>query len=155
VGIRVGPGVHAGARRRHPAPGAGHFHAPSPGGGTEPLGRRIVEVPKEGERFELRDSRVRFVAWVPRGSVARGEALARTGGGVTAACASCHGPALRGGGTIPGIAGRSPSYVVRQLYDMKHGARAGTSAALMKRTVEKLAVDDMIALAAYLATLAP
>ena len=64
-------------------------------------------------------------------------------------------PDLRGLGPVPGIAGRSPSYMIRQLYDFKSGARAGKDSALMKPSVEKLTVEDMIALAAYAATLAP
>ena len=43
-------------------------------------------------------------------------------------CASCHGPDLKGVGQIPGIAGRSTNYVVRQLYDVKHGFRTGVFA---------------------------
>ena len=93
---------------------------------------------------------------MPNGSVAKGEALTKTGGsGTTIACAGCHGPALQGLGSIPGIAGRSPSYLVRQLYDFNHGARAGSGSAFMKPTVEKLSEEDIISLAAYLATLAP
>jgi cytochrome c553 len=86
----------------------------------------------------------------------RGEAIARSGSnGKTVPCASCHGPDLKGVGPAPSIAGRSPSYVVRQLYDFQQGARAGSLSALMKPAVENLAVDDMIALAAYLASLVP
>ena len=70
-------------------------------------------------------------------------------------CSSCHGPDLKGVGTIPGIAGRSPDYVVRQLYDFQSGARAGVNSALMKPVVEKLSLDDMIALAGYAASLTP
>ena len=70
-------------------------------------------------------------------------------------CGICHGPDLKGLGPIPGIAGRSPSYIVRQLYDFQHGTRAGIGSALMKPAVEKLMIDDMIALAAYAASLAP
>ena len=125
-------------------------------GGTEPLGRRIIEMPDDVEQFELRDTRSQFTAYVPVGSVAKGEALAKTGdAGRTIPCAICHGPDLKGAGPIPGIAGRSPSYVVRQLYDFKHGARAGSGSVLMKASVENLTVDDMIALAAYAASLAP
>ena len=125
-------------------------------GGTEPLGDRIVEVPADAARFELRDGRSQFIAYVPRGSVAKGEALVKTGGaGTTVACAACHGADLKGAGAIPGITGRSPSYVVRQLYDFKHGARAGVNSAMMKPTVEKLSTADMIALASYLASLQP
>jgi cytochrome c553 len=70
-------------------------------------------------------------------------------------CSTCHGPDLKGIGPIPGIAGRSPTYIVRQLYDFKHGARAGIGSALMKDSVDKLALEDMIDLAAYAASLAP
>ena len=125
-------------------------------GGTEPLGRRIIEMPDDVEQFELRDTRSQFTAYVPVGSIAKGEALAKTGGaGKTVTCAICHGPDLKGMGSFPGIAGRSPTYLVRQLYDFKHGARAGSGSALMKPTVEKLSEDDMISLAAYLASLMP
>ena len=82
--------------------------------------------------------------------------MAASGGeGKTVQCGICHGPDLRGMGPIPGIAGRSPSYTFRQLYDIKHGTRAGTGAALMKPAVEKLTVEDMLNLAAYAASLAP
>jgi cytochrome c553 len=56
---------------------------------------------------------------------------------------------------VPGIAGRSPSYIVRQLYDFKHGARGGNGSELMKPVVEALSVDNMLALAAYAASLPP
>jgi cytochrome c553 len=122
---------------------------------TEPLGQRIVEVPENLEYFALRDGRARFVAYVPPGSVQRGQALVESGSGSTVACGICHGPDLKGLGPIPGIAGRSPSYVVRQLYDFKTGARAGAWSGLMKPVVDKLSLDDMIALAAYAASLSP
>jgi len=122
----------------------------------EPLGQRIVEVPEDLERFESRDARARFIAYVPPGSIEKGRALAATGGGGrTQQCGVCHGPELTGLGPIPGIAGRSPSYIVRQLYDFKHGARAGTGSALMTPSVDKLTLDDMISLAAYAASLKP
>jgi cytochrome c553 len=125
-------------------------------GEAEPIGQRIIEVPENPEQFASRDSRSRFIAYVPVGSIEKGRALAAGGGGgKTIACGACHGPDLKGSGPIPGIAGRSPSYAVRQLYDFKHGARTGNGAALMKPAVEKLAVEDMLALAAYLASLAP
>lgn len=56
---------------------------------------------------------------------------------------------------MPGIAGRSPSYLVRQLYDFQQGKRAGLVAAPMVTVVSKLDEDDMIALAAYAASLEP
>ncbi len=131
------------------------FYAKHPDGGTEALGRRIVEMPDDVEQFELRDTRTQFTAYVPPGSIARGEALAKTGGGKTLPCAACHGADLKGAGAIPGIAGRSPTYLVRQLYQFKHGVRAGLNGAPMKPVAEKLTDDDMIALAAYAASLAP
>jgi cytochrome c553 len=132
------------------------FYKTVPNGGTEPIGRRIVEVPVDVKQFEHRDSRSQFTAYVPIGSIARGEALAKTGGsGTTIPCAGCHGPGLNGIGAIPGIAGRSPSYLVRQIYDFQQHARNGSAGALMMPVVEKLSHDDMIALAAYVSSLQP
>src|SRR5580700_7213069 len=125
-------------------------------GGTEPIGERIVEVPVDVAQFEHRDSRSQFIAYVPQGSIAKGEALAKTGGaGITTPCATCHGPDLKGVDSIPGIAGRSPSYLVRQIYDFQQHARAGSAGALMAPVVEKLSHDDMISLAAYVSSLKP
>jgi cytochrome c553 len=125
-------------------------------GGTEPIGQRIVETPVDAAQFEHRDTRSQFIAYAPKGSLAKGEALAKTGGaGVTTPCVICHGPDLRGVASIPGIAGRSPSYLVRQLYDFQQHARAGSAGALMTPVVEKLSHDDMISLAAYVASLTP
>lgn len=125
-------------------------------GEKELLGKRIVEVAEDFKQFENRDTHTRFIAYVPVGSVARGEALVKTGGsGKTLACASCHGPDLKGVGLIPGIAGRSTNYTTRQLYDIKHGFRAGTMAMLMKEVVARLEEDDMIAISAYLASISP
>jgi cytochrome c553 len=120
------------------------------GNETEPLGKRIVESPENAERTELlRDPRSGFVAYVPVGSIKKGEALVIRGGGKTTACTTCHGADLMGLGPVPGIAGRSPSYLVRQLYDMQAGNRHGQWAELMKPVVDKLTSDDMIAIAAY------
>jgi cytochrome c553 len=120
----------------------------------EPIGERIIEVPKNLEQFVSRDARSRFIAYVPNGSVRKGRALAASGDQALR-CGTCHGPGLKGLGVVPGIAGRSPSYIVRQLYDFKHGARAGADSALMKPSVEKLSIRDMISLAAYAASLKP
>ena len=125
-------------------------------GETEPIGQRIIEVPENTEQFANRDSRARFIAYVPVGAVQKGQALAASGGGgKTQQCATCHGAGLKGLGPIPRLAGLSPSYVFRQLYDFKSGTRAGVSSALMKASVEKLTVEDMIELAAYVSSLAP
>jgi cytochrome c553 len=121
----------------------------------EPIGQRIIEMPEDLEQFENRDPRSHFIAYVPIGSVARGEALVSTGGGKTLQCAICHGQDLKGLGELPSIAGRSPSYIVRQLYDIQNGARAGKGAELMKAAVANLTVEDMASIAAYLASRAP
>lgn len=124
-------------------------------GGSEPIGRRIIEMPEDLERTELRDARSGFIAYVPPGSIDAGRTLATTGADRTTPCGICHGPGLRGLGPVPALAGRSPSYIVRQLHDMKHGVRNGPWTPLMKSVVEKLSQDDMVALAAYAASLAP
>ena len=75
------------------------------------------------------------------------------GDGKTTRCTVCHGDELKGMGSVPGLAGRSPSYLVRQLYDMQHGTRSGVLTSLMTPVVAKLTADDMLAIAAYLASL--
>ena len=124
-------------------------------GGTEAIGQRIIEMPEDLERTELRDSASGFIAYVPVGSVAKGEELINGGSGKTLACGICHGSDLRGLGPVPGLAGRSPSYIVRQLYDMKHGVRHGQWTELMKAVVAQLTDEDMVAIAAYTASRAP
>ena len=125
-------------------------------GEKEPIGPRIIEVPEDLEQFVSRDARSRFIAYVPPGSIQKGQALVASGGaGKTVQCGICHGADLKGLGPIPGIAGRSPSYIVRQLYDFKLGARAGIGRPLMKPTVERLTMEDMVSLAAYVASLTP
>jgi cytochrome c553 len=126
-----------------------------PGTKTEPIGNRIVETPEDVEAMEvLRDDRSGFIAYVPTGSINKGAGLVMGGGGgKTIRCTICHGDDLMGLGPVPGLAGRSPSYLVRQLYDMKHGLRNGTWASLMNPVVTKLSTDDMLAIAAYLASL--
>jgi cytochrome c553 len=125
-------------------------------GGTEPIGNRIIEVPENLERAELRDASLGFVAYVPVGSLKAGENLVRTGGnGKTLPCTMCHGPNLQGMGNIPSIAGRSPSQMARQIFDFQTGARNGTNAMLMKLPVSKLTETDVVNITAYLASLEP
>jgi cytochrome c553 len=122
---------------------------------AEPIGQRIIEVPEDNERTELRDSRSGFIAYVPPGSIKKGERFVTTGSGKTTACATCHGAELKGMGGAPPLAGRSPSYVVRQLYDFQSGARHGVAAQVMNDVVAKLSVDDMVVIAAYTASRTP
>jgi cytochrome c553 len=122
----------------------------------EPIGHRILEIPNDLTQFESHDSRATFTAYVPIGSLVKGEALVIQGGpGKTFPCAPCHGPDLKGLGPLPSIAGRSPSYMFRQLYDYGHGARTGEWSPLMIRVVNNLDQDDMLAIVAYLASLDP
>ncbi len=124
------------------------------GGATEPIGQRIIETPVNTEATEqLRDSRSGFIAYVPTGSIKKGEALVLNGGGgKTIECMICHGLDLLGLGPVPGIAGRSPSYLMRQLYDMQSDSRSGEWTKLMKPVIARLTMDDMLAIAAYLAS---
>ncbi|PYR98605.1 MAG: hypothetical protein DMG12_22515 [Acidobacteria bacterium] len=125
--------------------------------GKEPIGQRIIETPEKTEDTELlRNPHSGFVAYVPPGSLKKGEALVTNGGGgKTTQCGVCHGANLEGLGPVPGIAGRSPSYLVRQLYDMQQGARKGIWTDLMKPVVAKLTAEDMLNIAAYTASRAP
>jgi cytochrome c553 len=129
---------------------------PAAGGGTEPIGQRIIEMPKDAERTNvLRDPRSGFIAYVPRGSIAKGQALVAGGGGKTTPCAICHGDDLNGLGNVPGIIGRTTSYTARQLYDIKAGTRNGSNTPLMKQVVASLTDGDILAITAYLASRSP
>jgi cytochrome c553 len=127
-----------------------------PGGKMEPIGSRIIEVPEDPALVTCRDPHTGFVAYVPKGSIAKGEAIAATGaGGKTTPCIACHGPALTGLGPVPRIAGHSPNYIVRQLAGFQVGARNSDLDQLMKGVVVNLTQDDIISLAAYVASRNP
>lgn len=130
----------------------GRQRLPLPGGGTEPLGNRIIELPQDVARATSRDPHSPFVAYVPVGSVAKGAALVKTGGNKTISCAICHGDSLEGIGDVPRIAGLHPAYVARQLYAFQTGTNHSVSSALMKKVVANLNADDILAIAAYAAT---
>jgi cytochrome c553 len=124
--------------------------------GKEPIGQRIIEVPEKTEDTEsLRNPHSGFIAYVPPGSIKKGEALVTTGAGKTTQCGVCHGADLEGLGPVPGLAGRSPSYLVRQLHDMQIGTRKGQWSDLMKPVVAKLSAEDMLNIAAYTASRVP
>jgi len=130
--------------------GGVHHAIEGAGAGTEPIGQRIIESPEHNERFDIRDPRDGWVAYVPVGSIKKGEALVKTGGnGKTVACGVCHGADLLGLGPVPPIAGRSPSMFARQLWDMKQGTRKGHWTELMKPVVEKLTNEDLVNILAY------
>jgi cytochrome c553 len=121
------------------------------GGGMEPLAAdEIVEVPDDNLRAEARDTRMPWTAYVPPGTLNRGKQIA-----AKAQCATCHGANLEGIGPVPPLAGRSPSYTMRQLFDFKTGARHGPWGELMKPVVANLSVQDLMAVSAYAASIQP
>ena len=128
-----------------------------PEAGMEPLGMRIIETPMNVEQTEpLRNPRSGFIAYVPVGSLKKGEALVlRGGGGKTVACASCHGEDLKGTDKFPSLAGRSPGYLARQLYDFQHFTRVGPGSLLMQPVVRDLSEEDILNITAYVASLQP
>ena len=118
-----------------------------PDGGMEPIGHRIIEVPQDAFRTLNRDPHSPFFAYVPPGSIAKGEALVKSGGsGKTIQCAICHGDGLHGLGEVPRIAGLQPVYIARQLLDIQNGTSGGKAVALMKNVVAKLSEDEIIAI---------
>jgi cytochrome c553 len=125
-------------------------------GGTEDLDGRMLEVAPDITRHQRRDDVMQYLAYVPPGSIARGKRLATTGdGGKTVVCSSCHLQNLKGTEKIPPIAGRSPTYLLRQLLAFRNGTRTGPAAQEMTPTVEKLELDDMVDLVAYVSSLYP
>ena len=133
-----------------------YMQVPTRGGGVEPTGERIVETSQNLAHTALRDERTGFIAWVPLGSLARGSQLATAGdGGSTVACVACHGEGLRGLANVPPLAGRSPTYLLHQLVKFRLGRRDGPTAVPMQQEVSRLSLGDMIAAAAYSASLRP
>lgn len=120
--------------------------------GNEALGQRIIEVPNDAKQWGIGNPHTEFTAYVPKGSIARGATLVSSGNGVQP-CRSCHGPDLKGMGKAPPLAGRSPSYLARQLYDIQHGTRKGAAVALMLPEVAHMSPADRIAIVAYVASL--
>jgi cytochrome c553 len=124
--------------------------------GTEDLGERLLEVAPDITRHERRDPKMQYTVYVPPGSLMRGKALATTGDkGKTQACATCHLAKLEGTDRIPPIAGRSPTYLLRQLIAFKNGERRNEAAKQMDAVVEKLELEDLVALAGYVGSLYP
>ena len=134
---------------------AGWIHEVVEGGGVEAIGTRVVETPVNLTLTKLRDDSSGFIAYVPWGAVARGRAIVTTGGGNSVACTVCHGDDLRGIGPVPALAGRSPTYMARQLYDLQTGVRDGAWSDLMDAAVKNLTLEDIVDIVAYTASLEP
>ena len=145
--------------------GLGNMRFETTDGKKEPIGQRIIELPEDAEKAELRDGHSGFVAYVPPGSLKRGQDLVTTGGmrvvgnaivqGKTTPCVTCHGLNLMGVADVPPIAGRSPSYIVRQIWDIQQGTRNSAAVQLMKQATANLDEADLVAIAAYVSSRAP
>jgi cytochrome c553 len=144
----------------------GNLYLPTAAARTEPIAGRIIEVPEDVEQAEtLRNPRSGFIAYVPPGSVEKGRDLVTTGGmrivgneivrGKTTPCVTCHGLDLMGVADVPPIAGRSPSYIVRQIWDIQQGTRNGAAVQLMKQAIVNLDNEDLVAIAAYVSSRVP
>jgi cytochrome c553 len=121
------------------------------GGGMVPIpADEIIEVPEDNLRAEARDTHMSWTVYVPPGTLNRGKQVA-----AKHQCATCHGANFEGIGPVPPLAGRSVSYMMRQLFDMKTGARRGPWAELMKSAVTSMSVQDMAAVAALAASTQP
>jgi hypothetical protein len=81
---------------------AGNLFLASSEGKTEPIAGRIIEVQEDAEQTGLyRNPRSGFIAYVPTGSIRKGEDLVTTGGPAlqgnsqagrkTTPCSTCHG----------------------------------------------------------------
>jgi cytochrome c553 len=145
---------------------AGNLFLPLEKEKTEPIAGRIIEMPENEEQAETyRNPHSGFVAYVPPGSINKGKDLVTTGGarivnnefipGKATPCITCHGEDLMGVGDSPPIVGRSPSYMVRQIWDIQQGTRNGQPAQLMRLAIAKLTPEDMVAIAAYVASRVP
>jgi cytochrome c553 len=124
-----------------------------PRGGDEALGQRLIEWAPDESRHENRDDEMRYIAFVPPGSLRRGREIAMTGlRGLTQPCTSCHGDHLQGRELGPPLAGRSPTYLLRQLVAFRTKDRAGIAGAPMQTVVATMRIPEMIAVAAYAAS---
>jgi cytochrome c553 len=124
--------------------------------GTEDLEDRLLEVAPDITRHEKRDPKLQYNVYVPPGSTNRGKLIATAGGDKKAvACITCHGPNLKGLNDAPPIAGRFPTYLLRQLLAFKTGARTSDLSKQMVPVVEKLELNDLVDVAAYVGSLYP
>ncbi|MDP9088388.1 MAG: hypothetical protein M3O26_06590 [Pseudomonadota bacterium] len=156
---RQKPKSHVSVIERERVPRAavvGFVYAAIRGASEEPLGARLLEFAPDPIRHENRDEDMQYVAYAPIGSLSRGMSISSGGAdGLTVGCVTCHGVNLQGVGLVPRLAGRSPSYLLRQLLAFKTGARSGRAAQPMVPVVAKLEITHMIDVAAYAASLPP
>lgn len=125
------------------------------GGKDRALDGAVAETPQSVGRVFMRDLSNRQIVYVSRSTLTLGETLVHTGGNGGQPCTLCHGADLRGTAIAPPLAGRDPSYLARQLWDIRSGARSGASVAAMQGPARGLAPRDITAVAAYLASRQP
>ena len=129
----------------------------APGGGHGTAGRRAswkcrkiwiapnCAIPASG-----------FVAYVPKGAIARGKKLVDSRQHGAFPCAVLPWRAPEGRRQCAGAGGAfAQSGIVRQLYDFKHGTRGGPAADPMKPEVAHMTDEQRLDIAAYLASLNP
>lgn len=152
--LKAGPGVRVVETDSVAASyvGPGRMRFAVNGGGMEPIGNRIIELPLDVLAARSRDPHTQFVAYVPTGSVVKGERLATSR---DLPCSSCHGDGLRGMGSIPRLAGSHPVALARALYNFQSGASNGSGAQMMQKVVAKFSDEDILDVAAYAASLKP
>lgn len=133
---------------------------PDKAGVRELIGKRIIETPAHFDDYRYGSNRTSYIAYVPPGSIARGAVIAAQGKGAVASCGSCHGAKLEGQtipgiGVVPPLAGRSPTYIARELILFREGKRTDPAAAPMRAEASALSVPEMIDVAAYAASRKP
>ena len=153
-GLRFGPWIRVVESNDVPKTRPNHYGWLDIVGGHELIKGRIIEVAESPARNEIYDPGSGFIAYVPVGAPGSGRKLAEGNDGRIPACAGCHGAGLHGA-IAPPLAGRSPSYLARQLWDIKKGARHDSAVAPMRAVVAKMTPNDIVSLSAYLASLSP
>ena len=136
--------------------GAGGMRLPAKDGGTEPIGDRIIVLPQDAAEAKLRDPhvglrRLRAARQRRRGQGAGHHRRQRQDRAVRRLPRT----GAQGLGEVPPIVGRTATYLFRQLNDIQTDTRKGPGVALMKPVVANLTQHDMIAIAAYVQSLAP
>ena len=91
-----------------------------------------------------------LLAMSPGAAAADGEKLY-----VENACTACHGPTGNEPilPTYPKIAGQNLEYLIRQMNDIKSGARDNGASVAMGALIANLGEDDIVAIAEYLSNL--
>lgn len=121
----------------------------------EPIGERIITIPRNEYRVKARDPFEIFVTYVPIGSIGLGKKIVTQGLNGAAPCVSCHGQDLKGTEIAPPIAGQHASYLVSQLRAYKEGARRGEADpnGIMAANLKYFKDKEILATAAYIASL--